>query len=153
MLNILKSIFCLAVFLWSSDKDCIYLVQSMATNVKLNFCLEKVIFLKILRRKATVTEMILLKQISLALAWVWSKYHLAIAEAEFKVKIGNIKFGLMVTMNSFRNYVGNNSSKLWRDLGKITWYLKQPLPIFSLFLLPHDLLLKNWLPKMLLFSC
>ena len=114
MLNILKSIFCLAVFLWSSDKDCIYLVQSMATNVKLNFCLEKVIFLKILRRKATVTEMILLKQISLALAWVWSKYHLAIAEAEFKVKIGNIKFGLMVTMNSFRNYVWNNSSKLWK---------------------------------------
>lgn len=110
-------------------------------------------FFKILRRKAIVTEMILLKQISLALEWVWSKYHLAIVEAKFKIEIGNIKFGLMVTMNSFRNYVGNNSSKLWRDLGKITWYLKQHLPIFSLFLLPHDLLLKYWLPKMLLFSC
>ena len=39
----------------------------MATNVKLNFCLEKVIFKKILQRKAIVTKMILLKQISLAL--------------------------------------------------------------------------------------
>ena len=44
MMKILKSMFCLAVFLQSSDKDCIYLVQGMATNVKLNFCLEKVIF-------------------------------------------------------------------------------------------------------------